>query len=534
MKQHNDLIPPLNTLPSSFADIVGQLYNKTVSSIHKKKNGQFLTPVEIARFMSSLVFSNEEKLKLLDPGCGVAILSCSLIETIVHTNKNIKAIDLVLYEPDQNIIPFLSKVLDYLKKWLSDKNVLLNLTLIEEDFILDNSLCFEKATPLFFNLEDKVFDIVISNPPYFKIPKEDKRAMVAKSIVWGQPNIYSIFMMVASKLLKENGQLIFITPRSFASGNYFRAFREAFFQEIEIQHIHLFGSRTEAFDKDSILQETLILKGKKKALDMRLAEIVVTHSSGIHDMGQFSEKRYRTNELINYNSTEKIIHLPANEVDNNIMKLFKTWSGNLREYNIKISTGPVVSFRATKYLFNEYQNGTTFLVPLFQLVNTTKMNFEWPVSKRNKPQYIQLCDDTRSILLANKNYIFLRRFSSKDDKSRLVAAPYFAEANKWEYIGIENHLNYIYRPYGQLTNNEILGLCALLNSNLFDIYFRTFNGNINVSATELREMPLPPLEDIQQIGNQIVLNEDFSQEKIDELINSYFSVEHIFANEQIR
>ena len=38
--------------------------------------------------------------------------------------------------------------------------------------------------------------------------------------------------MVAAKLLKEGGELIFITPRSFASGNYFRAFREAFFQAV--------------------------------------------------------------------------------------------------------------------------------------------------------------------------------------------------------------------------------------------------------------------------------------------------------------
>jgi len=53
-----------------------------------------------------------------------------------------------------------------------------------------------------------------------------------------------------------------------------------------------------------------------------------------------------------------------------------------------------------------------------------------------------------------------------------------------------------------------------------------------VSATELREMPLPPLEDIKQIGNQIILLNDFSQSKVDEIINNYFDIEHIFAYEQ--
>ena len=37
---------------------------------------------------------------------------------------------------------------------------------------------------------------------------------------------------------------------------------------------------------------------------------------------------------------------------------------------------------------------------------------------------------------------------------------------------------------------EVMGIAALLNSDLFDNYFRTFNGNVNVSATELREMPM--------------------------------------------
>lgn len=160
------------------------------------------------------------------------------------------------------------------------------------------------------------------------------------------------------------------------------------------------------------------------------------------------------------------------------------------------------------------------------------MVFEYPVLKRGKPQYIQLCEETKPLLLANKNYVFLRRFSAKDDKSRLVATPYFVDVTQSEFIGVENHLNYIYRPKGHLDRNEILGLAALLNTKLFDTYFRTFNGNINVSATELREMPLPPLDDIKQIGNQIILQNNYSHSIVDEIVNNYFDLEHIFAYDQ--
>src|SRR5690606_23176420 len=131
-----------------------------------------------------------------------------------------------------------------LGRWLKKNKVKFKSHLDTNDFILENKDCFEHSATLFSEPKHAIYDIVISNPPYFKISKEDKRAIVAKSIVWGQPNIYSLFMMVATKLLKVNGDLVFITPRSFASGNYFRAFREAFFQEMEIEQIHLFGSRT--------------------------------------------------------------------------------------------------------------------------------------------------------------------------------------------------------------------------------------------------------------------------------------------------
>jgi adenine-specific DNA-methyltransferase len=527
-----DVKPLPDELPSNFADRIGQLYANTVTPKHKKEKGQFFTPPAIAHFMAGLTKQAPVKFKILDPGCGTVILSSSLIETLVKKNGSIEEIELVVYETDHDILPYSQAVLDYLGKWLKNNKVKFNHVLNSSDFVLDNKECFEPSATLFFEPKNAIYDIVICNPPYFKIPKDDKRAIVAKSMVWGQPNIYSIFMMVATKLLKENGELIFITPRSFASGNYFRAFREIFFQEISIEHIHLFRSRTDTFDRDNVLQETLILKGKKQKLNVHFPFILVTHSKGIKDIDNYTEKVYKTTDLIDLQTKEKIIHLPINETEDHIIKLFKSWLGSLHQYDIQISTGPVVSFRATEYLYEQYQNGTIFLVPLYQLVNTAKMQFEWPVSKRNKPQYIQLCDETKSLLIPNKNYVFLRRFSAKDDKSRLVASPYFVDITQAEFIGVENHLNYIYRPHGHLDRNEILGLSALLNSNLFDTYFRTFNGNINVSATELREMPLPPLEDIKQIGNQIILLKDFSQSKVDEIINNYFDLEHIFAYEQ--
>ena len=140
----------------------------------------------------------------------------------------------------------------------------------------------------------------------------------------------------------------------------------------------------------------------------------------------------------------------------------------------------------------------------------------------NKSQYINIIDKTKSVLLPNKNYVFLRRFSSKDDKSRLIASPYFSSINKLKFIGIENKLNYIYKINGELEINEAYGIAALLNSKVFDTYFRTFNGNVNVSSTEIRLMTFPDIETIREIGDYLINENNFSEELINEYINNLF------------
>jgi adenine-specific DNA-methyltransferase len=109
----------------------------------------------------------------------------------------------------------------------SSKNIDFIYTIIQKDFVLENASCLSENANLFAEKAEQ-FDIIISNPPYFKLPTDDKRSIAAKTVVNGHPNIYAIFMAVSAKLLKENGEIIFITPRSYASGSYFKLFREYF------------------------------------------------------------------------------------------------------------------------------------------------------------------------------------------------------------------------------------------------------------------------------------------------------------------
>jgi adenine-specific DNA-methyltransferase len=70
-------------------------------------------------------------------------------------------------------------------------------------------------------------------------------------------------------------------------------------------------------------------------------------------------------------------------------------------------------------------------------------------------------------------------------------------------LGIENHVNYVHRPGGNISRIEALGLAAFLNSRWVDQYFRLSSGNTQVSATELRNLPVPSLEAIRRIGKRL-------------------------------
>jgi len=524
VKRLTDIKPFDNELPSKFADRLGIHYTETVTTAHKKTNGQFFTPTGIADLMSSMCDFETHDIRILDPGCGTAILTCSLIEHLVEHNSKLNSIDLVTYETDVDLIAFSQHSLQYLKKWLKQRAIHFTHVLHIHDFVLDNADALTD-THKKYSKRIEPFDVIICNPPYFKLSKDDKRTIAAKLLVSGQPNIYSFFMGVATKLLKENGQLIFITPRSFTSGSYFKSFREFFFNEVQLQQIHLFISRKDTFNRDKVLQETVIIKATKGS--QKNPQVTISTSHGLKDIVNPTIKYFAHNDLIDLTSKEKILHFPTNDSEEAIHNIFKSWTATLKKYDINVSTGPVVSFRSWDFIKNTYQNGTVFLAPLFWLHNVTKMKLTYPIPRPNKGQYITIEEKSKSILIPNKNYVLLRRFSSKDDKSRLIAAPYFCNYVEANFIGVENKLNYIYRKNGNLERSEVVGLCALLNSQLFDSYFRIFNGNVNVSATELREITLPPLETIKEIGNQIILSNNFSAEHVNEVVNDYFETASI-------
>ncbi len=511
--------------PTTYADQIGQEYLRLASTEDKRQRGQFFTPVEVADFMAHLYRPTEfQRLRILDPGAGAGVLSCALCELVAASGK-VREILVDAYESDVDLADHLEKSLSYLKTWLLQKSVALRFRIIREDFVLANAEGLAEKASLFFAKPEECYDLVIANPPYFKLPKSDPRAQVAEAIVCGQPNIYAIFMAVSAALLKTGGELICITPRSYTAGPYFRLFREKFFARMQPQGVHLFDSRTEAFGRDDVLQESLILRARR-ADGWMLASpetmVEVSRSASSQDLAMREIRHVSIAEILDFAGKDKVLRLLLADEDERILNLVRRWPGNLHSYGLEISTGPVVPFRATEFIGQDVANSQNS-APLLWMQNVSSMRIDWPVTARNKPQHIADNEDSRYLLLKNRNYVLLRRFSAKEAVRRLVAAPFMANTFAVPLVGLENHLNYIYRRKGELSEQEAFGLAALLNSELIDSYFRTFNGNTQVSATELRALPLPPLALIEKLGEQVI-NIGSDLETIDMLVHKLIDV----------
>lgn len=508
-----------------YAEKLSANANEISTAEEKKKKGQFFTSGSIADYMASLILIDKSNLKVLDPGSGTGILIAAIVDRIIADKISLSLV-VDLFENDEKILPHLEDMMNYCKRLMNEAGNQFEYKIIKEDFILHHSILFKDSL---FNARQEFtyYDLVISNPPYFKVKKEHEYSRVLSEYIYGQPNVYFMFMAVAEKLLLPDGQLIFITPRSYCSGAYFERFRAKFFEEIDADHIHIFTSRKGNFKGESVLQENIILSGFKRKTPL---PFITISSSTTGDISSEYDQEVFPKSLI-FDSSDQInlIRLPTTIEEALILELFDKWTNNLSLMNMNISTGPVVNFRNKEFisLFDKKLN-----YPLLYMKHLKNLGVTFPITENDEG--VSINGQEKKLIIPAKNYVLLKRFTSKEQKKRIDCAAYEAEKHPYEWIGLENHLNYIYKSNGELLTDELYGLLAFLNCELVDKYFRIINGNTQVNASDIRPLPFPDYEIIVKLGRKIVAKE-LDYKDVDEfllvLINDNAKGEEMLAKE---
>jgi adenine-specific DNA-methyltransferase len=461
--------------------------------------GQYMTPVTIATFMAGLFESRlPPMVRLLDAGAGRGALTSAFTSRWKTEEGN--CLEAHAYEFDGEVAPDLRENLRALHD--GDR---VTTKLIPGDFI-------ENAARMLRLEQGPRYTHAILNPPYKKINNGSRHRALLRLIGLETVNLYTGFVGLCLELLEPGGQLVAIIPRSFCNGPYYKPFRGFMMRRAAIRHLHLFESRNKAFKEDAVLQENVIIFLERGAMQRD-----ITISTSTDDSFQdYAEQKYSFNQIVFSDDPESFIHIPTEKLSDEFIG-----PGNFRfsllDIGINVSTGPVVDFRLREWLSAMPEPGT---VPLLYSGHFTATGVEWPIATMKKPNAIRRTAETEKWLYPNGFYTVVRRFSSKEEKRRIVSTIVDPERLPSEVLGFENHLNVFHQGRRPLPENIARGLSVFLSSTAVDKYFRRFNGHTQVNATDLKQMKYPSREALVQLGQWAREHPVLTQEIIDQKIKT--------------
>ena len=215
-------------------------------------------------------------------------------------------------------------------------------------------------------------------------------------------------------------------------------------------------------------------------------------------------------EIVHEGDEQKFIHVPVGPSHGGLDGV-PLASRSLDEIGLEVSTGPVVDFRLKEFLRERPDAGTA---PLLYPAHFAGGVLEWPRQSK-KPNALVDNGETRKWLYPKGFYALVRRFSSKEERRRIVAYVVDPVALHADMIGFENHLNVFHSGRRGIGGDVAHGLAVFLNSTPLDEYFRRFSGHTQVNATDLRLLRYPELRELETLGRWARTQESLTQESID-------------------
>ena len=309
---------------------------KNIDSNEKKKYGIYFTPPKtIIKNLKILEPYMANVKNVLEPSCG----SC---EYILMLDKKY----------DLNIvgIEYNKVIYDGIKHIQNNSH---NIKLYNQNYL--NYLTEEK------------YDLIIGNPPYFVMSKEDVDTNYY-SYFDGRPNIFILFIIKSIQLLNDEGILSFVLPKNFLNCLYYDKTRKYIFENLKIMDIIQCN--------DNYLetsQETIIM--------------IIQKNNNVVNNYTFCLNK----------SKYTIFGLP--ESITNINELYKG-STTLAQLGFKVNVGNIVWNQCKDELVNDI---TKTLLIYSSDIKNNKLNIQ-TYKNKSKNNYINREGETTPLLVVNRGY----------------------------------------------------------------------------------------------------------------------------------
>ncbi len=223
---------------STFSSLSQQL-TKTLDKSVKKEQGIFFTPSNTVKKMIDLLPGTPKQ--ILEPSCG----SC---EFITELSRRFKKAQITGIEYNTTIYESIQTM------------PLSNTQLLNEDFLK-------------YKTETK-YDLIIGNPPYFVMKKSD----IGKEYYPyfdGRPNIFTLFIVKALKMLSPGGVLAFVLPTSFMNCLYYNKTREYIATKFKILNILSCEDDYLETKQETVIMMVQNIPGENQRFSLRINQSIV-------------------------------------------------------------------------------------------------------------------------------------------------------------------------------------------------------------------------------------------------------------------
>lgn len=471
--------------------------------------GRLFTKKDTARLMANMFTIDPEKTAytILDPGAGTGILSAAAIEHICKNSTECKQIFLTCFENNPLFIPMLEDNLERIrKKCRHDYDVKLFVTVYAENYLTDAK---NHYTVTFFDTIPDKYDLIICNPPTELCEKYSEDAEGVGGISQLKVSRAFLFAKMAATHLEKNGQLSILLPTTFATASQLSEIRASIFENVSLSALHLFVGKQKNASRAIPLKKNFILAVKKADAGEN-----VSVSTSLDNGSQIN-----TLPPVPYgfvlDSESGVLTLPKSVEDTKIVKYLSDFPETLSSLGLKMSTGLIVDSKCDGLLFTEPVAGT---VPIIRPAAMKKgvIDFPQPIKK----QYIAPVNP--ALVQRNKNMLIIKRVPAKSDERFVNACIYHAsQLPGYKYISTHNKINFIDTKdkNDEMSVRFVFGLYALLNSTIYDRYISIVSKSKQINAKEMRDLPLPARNIIENMGMRLMSVRQMTVEACDAIVN---------------